>query len=82
MIKRRPIIYCQLSAILPELKLYSHKLIKNAPITAPINVPLPPIATQMTIVIEYVIDICVGVIEPLKLTNSAPAMAAKTADRT
>ena len=50
--------------------------------TAPINVPLPPIATQITIVIEYVIDICVGVIEPLKFTNNAPATAAKIADST
>ena len=50
--------------------------------TAPIKVPLPPIATQITIVIEYVMDICVGVIEPLKFTNKAPAIAANIADTT
>ena len=75
-------LYCHISTRLPELKLYSQRFIKNAPITAPMIDALPPTATHITIVIEYAIVICDGVILPLKLTNTAPAIPANTADTT
>ena len=45
-------------------------------------VPRPPTATHITMVMEYEIVICDGVIEPLKLTNTAPATAAMMAEST
>lgn len=79
--KMAPMMYCHTEASDPELKLNSHRLIKNAPITAPKTVPLPPIATQMIIVIENEIVIWEGVMLPLKLTNNAPPIHVRIADR-
>ena len=80
--KIAPRMYCHMSTSAPELRLYSQRLIKNVPITAPKIVPLPPTATQITIVIENAIVICVGVIEPLKFTNRAPPIADIIAEMT
>ena len=51
-----------------------------APMMGPISVPRPPVATQITISMEFSVDISPGLMMPTCGTYSAPAMPQSTAD--